>query len=136
MSLAKLNIDYFHEYNAHYGLESGDSCLCEVARLLGAEMSQRDQMLARLNGAEFAIILPGVSCENARLLLLRMIKSLADKKIEHAESRINPYLTISVGLSNQMVGDKSSLRKLIADVDEALKSARAKGRNRMEIIDT
>ncbi len=92
-------------------------------------------MVARLNGAEFALILPDLSCENARLFMMRIIQSLADSKIEHAESRINPYLTISVGLSSQIVGIKSSTRDLLGRADEALKSAKAKGRNRMEIID-
>ena len=135
LSLAKLNIDYYHEYNSHYGPESGDTSLREVARLFMAEISHQDQMVARLNGAEFAIILPGLSFENARLLLLRITQSLADKKIEHAESRINPYLTISVGLSSQIVANNSSSRELLSRVDEALKSAKAKGRNRMEIIE-
>ena len=135
LSLAKLNIDYFHEYNSHYGSKSGDTSLREVARLFMTEISHQDQMVARLNGAEFAIILPGLSRENARLLLLRITQSLADKKIEHAESRINPYLTISVGLSSQIVAINSSSRKLLGRVDEALKSAKAKGRNRMEIIE-
>ena len=135
LSLAKLNIDYYHEYNSHYGAESGDTSLREVARLFMAEISHQDQMVARLNGAEFAILLPGLSRENARLLLLRITQSLADKKIEHAESRINPYLTISVGLSSQIVAINSSSRELLGRVDEALKSAKAKGRNRMEIVD-
>lgn len=135
LSLAKLNIDYFHEYNSHYGSKSGDTSLREVARLFMAEISHQDQMVARLNGAEFAIILPGLSRENARLLLLRITQSLADKKIEHTESRINPYLTISVGLSSQIVAVNSSSRELLGRVDEALKSAKAKGRNRMEIIE-
>ncbi len=135
LSLAKLNIDYFHEYNSHYGSKSGDTSLSEVARLFMTEISHQDQMVARLNGAEFAIILPGLSRENARLLLLRITQSLADKKIEHTESRINPYLTISVGLSSQIVAVNSSSRELLGRVDEALKSAKAKGRNRMEIIE-
>lgn len=136
LSLVKLNIDYYHEFNSHYGLDAGDINLREVARLLLAEISQQNQMVSRLNGAEFAILLPGISCENARLLMVRVIQSLADRKIEHAESRINPYLTISVGLSSQIVGQASSSRELLARVDKALKSAKAKGRNRMEIIDS
>jgi diguanylate cyclase (GGDEF)-like protein len=136
VSLVKLNIDYFYEYNAHYGLDSGDQRLREIARLLTAEISHQNQMVARLNGAEFAIILPGLSCENARLLMLRVIQTLADKEIEHVKSKINPYLTISVGLSSQIVGKMSSSRELLGRVDQALKSAKAKGRNRMEILET
>ncbi len=39
VSLVKLNIDYYHEYNAHYGLELGDLHLREIGRLLMAETS-------------------------------------------------------------------------------------------------
>ena len=136
LSLVKLNIDFYHEYNAHYGVESGDQRLREIARLLMAEISHQNQMVARLNGAEFAVILPGLSCENARLLMLRVIHALADKEIEHVKSKINPYLTMSVGLSCQVIGNKSSSRELLGKVDDALKSAKAKGRNRMEILET
>lgn len=136
LSLAKLNIDFYHEYNAHYGVDSGDQNLREIARLLMGELSQQNQIVARLNGAEFAVILPGLSCENARLSILRVIHALADKKIEHAKSKTSPYLTMSVGLSCQVIGNISSSRELLGRVDQALKTAKAKGRNRMVILDT
>ena len=131
LSLVKLNIDFYYEYNAHYGVDSGDQNIQQVARLLMAEITHQNQMVARLNGAEFAVILPGLSCENARLLMLRVIHALADKKIEHAKSKINPYLTISVGLSCQVISDSSPSRELLTNADQALKSAKDKGRNRM-----
>ena len=136
VSLVKLNIDFYHEYNAHYGVDAGDQNLGEIARLLMAEISHQNQMVARLNGAEFAVILPGLSCENARLLMLRVIQALADKKIEHVKSKTNPYLTMSVGLSCQIIGNLSSSRELIGRVDQALKFAKTKGRNRIVILDT
>lgn len=136
VSLVKLNIDYYHEYNAHYGLELGDLHLREIARLLMAETSHQNQMVARLNGAEFAVLLPGISCENARLLMLRVIHALEDKKFENAKSKINPYLTLSVGLSCQLISDKSSSRELLAKVYNALKTAKAKGGNRIGIVES
>jgi diguanylate cyclase (GGDEF)-like protein len=93
-------------------------------------------MVARLNGAEFAVLLPGVSCENARLLMLRVIQALEDNKIDHAKSKINQYLTLSVGLSCQVIGDKSSSRELLGKVYNALKSAKDKGGNRIGIVET
>jgi diguanylate cyclase (GGDEF)-like protein len=136
VSLVKLNIDYYREYNAQYGLDSGDLQLREIARLLMAETSHQNQMVARLNGAEFAVLLPGVSCENARLLMLRVIQALEDNKIDHAKSKINQYLTLSVGLSCQVIGDKSSSRELLGKVYNALKSAKDKGGNRIGIVET
>ncbi|MEE8366527.1 MAG: GGDEF domain-containing protein [Gammaproteobacteria bacterium] len=136
VSLVKINIDYFNEYNTHYGLEMGDLQLRDIARILTDEMTQPDQLIARLNGAEFALILPGVTCEDARLLLVRVVRTLASKKIEHEKSKADRYLTISIGLSCQYVAEGSSSRTLLSRADKALKSAKGKGRNRVEILGT
>ena len=136
VSLVKINIDYFNEYNAQYGLEMGDLILRDIARILKQEITQPDQLIARLNGAEFALILPQVSCENAHLLVRRIVRTLESKKIEHEKSRSDHYLTISAGLSCQIVVEGSSSRSLLSRADAALKLARKKGKNRIEILAT
>lgn len=135
VSLIKLNIDYFREYNAHYGQEAGDKQLASIARMLGSEISHKSQMIARLNGAEFAILLPGMSCEDARLMALRMIAELKKKQIEHVKSRASDYLTMSVGIGYQTVKQGSSSRDILVRVDTALKLAKERGRNRLEILE-
>ena len=135
ISLIRLNIDYYYEYNAFYGQELGDQNLCKIANLLLAEITHQSQVVARLNGAEFALILPGMSIENARLLVLRVVKALADLKIEHTKSKVSPYLTVSVGLSSQTVTSMSLSRELLGNTDAALKLAKDKGRNRIEIVE-
>ena len=135
VSLVRLNIDYYYEYNAFYGQELGDQNLCKIASLLLAETTHQSHMVARLNGAEFALILPGMSCENARLLALRVEKALADLKIEHVKSKASAYLTMSIGLSSQIVTPVSSSRQLLSNADAALKQAKNKGRNRIEIVE-
>ena len=135
VSMIRINVDYYFEYNAAYGQEMGDKNLCNIASLLLAEITHQSQMVARLNGAEFALILPGMSCENARLLILRVEKALADLKIEHEKSKTDRYLTFSAGLSSQVATAMSSSRELLGRTDNALKLAKAKGRNRIEVID-
>ncbi len=135
ISLIRLNVDYYYEYNTIYGQELGDITLCKIAKLLTAEITHQSQMVARLNGAEFALVLPGMSCENARLLILRVEKALADLKIEHSKSKAARYLTVSAGLSSQVVTAMSSSRELLGKTDNALKLAKDKGRNRIEVID-
>jgi diguanylate cyclase (GGDEF)-like protein len=134
VALVRLNIDYYHEYNAHYGSDQGDKNLYQVARILMSEISHKDQLLARLNGAEFAYILPNTSSENARRFITKVTKALKAEKIEHAKSRRAPYLTVSVGVSCQLVTSQSSTRVLLAKADAALKVAKDKGRNRVEVI--
>lgn len=135
ISLIRLNLDYYHEYNAYYGLQMGDDKLCEVADLLFAEITHHSQMVARLNGAEFALILPGMSCENARLLALRIEKGLENLNIEHVKSKSVPRLTVSIGLTSQVVTATSSSRELLTRADTALKAAKNKGRNRVEVLE-
>jgi diguanylate cyclase (GGDEF)-like protein len=134
VALVRLNIDYYHEYNAHYGSEQGDRNLCQVAGILMSEISHKDQLLARLNGAEFAYILPNTSSENASRFITKVTQVLGAEKIEHAKSRRSPYLTVSIGVSCQLVTSQSSSRVLLAKADAALKVAKKKGRNRVEVI--
>lgn len=135
ISVIRLNVDYYHEYNAAYGQEPGDENLCIIANLLLAEITHPSQMVARLNGAEFGLILPGMSCENARLLILRVQKELDKLQIEHCKSKAGQILTFSAGLSSQIATPVASSRQLLSKTDNALKLAKNKGRNRIEVIE-
>ena len=135
VSLIKLNLDHFQEFNAHYGQELADDKLVQLARLLNEQISHQSQLAARLHGAEFALLLPGVSCENARQVAVNLQQSLADLEIEHARSRIGSRLTMSIGIGAQTVAVESSSRELLVRVDTALKLAVERGRNRIEILE-
>ena len=88
-----------------------------------------------MQGAEFALLLPGVSCANARHIALEMMRVLAQKKIEHARSRTQAYLTVSVGLGSQVAAEGSNSRELLVRVDTALKLAKERGRDRLEVLE-
>ncbi|MDH3220361.1 MAG: GGDEF domain-containing protein [Gammaproteobacteria bacterium] len=135
VSLVKFNIDYYHEFNAHYGQEAGDRYLRQLATLLSDQVSHKSQVVARLQGAEFALLLPGVSCENARQIAQQIIDELAHRKIEHVKSRGQPYLTVSAGLGCQTVAQGTSSRELLVRVDTALKLATERGRDRLEVLE-
>ncbi|MFT7674506.1 MAG: putative signal transduction protein with EAL and GGDEF domain [Gammaproteobacteria bacterium] len=50
LSVVKINIDFFHEFNAFYGQEKGDQTLIQVARILASELTRKQYLVARLNG--------------------------------------------------------------------------------------
>jgi len=135
VSLIKLNIDHYHEFNEHYGQEAGDLHLCEIAGMLSNQISHQGHMVARLQGAEFAVLLPEMSCENARQIALDIMQALAQQKIEHLKSGTRPFLTMSIGLGSQAVAPGSSSRELLVRADTALKLARERGRDRLEILE-
>jgi two-component system chemotaxis family response regulator WspR len=90
--------------------------------------------VARLHGAEFALLLPGVSCEDARQVALNIRQSFAEKKVEHLKSACADYLTLSIGLGSQTVAPGSYSRELQVRSDTALKLAKERGRDRLEVL--
>jgi len=134
VSLIKLNIDYYHEFNAHYGQEAGDRHLQQLARLLSKQLAHKSQMVARLHGAEFALLLPGVSCDDAREIALAIEQAFAEDKIEHVKSACANHLTLSIGLGSQTVAPGSYSRELLVRADAALKLAKERGRDRLEVM--
>lgn len=135
VSLIKINIDYYHEFNAHYGQEAGDRYLKSIARLLNEQLTHKSQMVTRLQGAEFAVLLPGVTCKQALEIATNLRESLARQKIEHARSACGQYLTMSIGVGSQAVGAGSSSRELLARVDTALNLAKERGHDRIEALE-
>ena len=80
-------------------------------------------------------MLPGVSCENARQVAVSLRQGLASLGIDHARSRVDARLTMSIGIGSQTVAPDTSSRELLVRVDTALKLAVERGRNRIEILE-
>ena len=135
ISLIKLNLDYYYEYNAFYGEEMGDRQLQQLARILNDQIADPAQMVARLQGAEFALLLPGINCEDARLLAVAIRESLARLEIEHLKSGCCRSLTMSIGVASQAVMPRSFSRELLVRVDTALRLAKERGHDRLEVLE-
>lgn len=136
LSIIMLNIDYFHEYNVFYGQATGNKSLKAVAKLLRGEIIHQDEIVARINGAELAILLPSVSCEGARIMMQKIMQLLRKQNIAHEKSRISPQLTLSVGICCAPVDENLTARNLMSRAENALRQAKINGRNRIEIINT
>jgi len=63
------------------------------------------------------------------------MQALTDEKIEHARSPLQKVLTVSAGLGCQSVAPGSSSRELLVRADTALKLAKERGRNRLEVLE-
>lgn len=136
LTVIMVNIDYYHEYNSFYGQDMGNKTLTVVANLLVGQIVHNGELVARMNGAEFAVVLPGISCEGARILMEKIMQLLQLQAIPHESSKISPYLTLSVGICCIPVTQNISARDLISRADDALRIAKNNGRNRVEIINT
>ena len=97
LSLGFLDIDFFKQYNDHYGHAAGDSALKSVALALQQTLAIESAMPARYGGEEFAFILPETNQKQAYEIALDIQKSIASLNIEHFPSTVADQLTVSIG---------------------------------------
>ncbi len=133
LSIVMVNIDHFYEYNVAYGQDIGNRTLTQVAHLLMGEVVNGDEIVARLHGAEFGLLLPGISCEGARMMMQKIQDQLDELNIEHKGGRAFDRLTLSIGICCTPITDELSSRDLLQRAESALLLAKRNGRNRIEI---
>jgi diguanylate cyclase (GGDEF)-like protein len=123
------DIDLFKQYNQAYGHQAGDNCLYQVAETISSVLHRPGDFIARYGGVKFAIILPETPIEGAEVLAKKMLKLVEDLKIEHLSSHASKYVTVSIGVTDNV--GLSMSNEIIAQADNALNQAKEMGRNRI-----
>jgi len=124
-----VDLDHFKSINDRFGHTVGDKVLQIFARIAQANLRQAD-LVGRLGGEEFVVVLADASIDNAYLVADRLRNAFAvgaavvDDQALHA--------TASIGVS-VIVDPAQDLAKLITLADQALYLAKARGRNRVEV---
>jgi diguanylate cyclase (GGDEF)-like protein/PAS domain S-box-containing protein len=131
LSLVMIDIDYFKQYNDRYGHLQGDACLKQVADLLASSATRARDAIARFGGEEFALVLPETGAADALKIAERCRSVLADARIAHAGSDVDPMLTVSIGAGTVIPGHGDASLAWIESVDRRLYRAKATGRNRI-----
>lgn len=132
LGLIMLDIDFFKLYNDHYGHQGGDDCLKQVASGLASAVHRDSDFLARYGGEEFSAILPDTDIKGAANVAEEMRLAIKDLKIEHAKSKVDDIVSISIGVSAVIPQRDTDSEILIAAADQALYKAKEAGRNRVE----
>lgn len=136
LSVIVADIDYFKQYNDHYGHMQGDQCLKRVARALDLAASRTRDLCARLGGEEFVLVLPATGEASALNVAERCRKLLAREEIPHAASGVANLVTISMGVSTIIPGAHDDQHTFLDMVDRRLYRAKAEGRDRVWSADT
>lgn len=128
LSLILFDADHFKKINDRYGHPAGDAVLRELAAAMTATFRQID-MVARVGGEEFAILLPSTGLDAAMLVAERLREVVAAQvlRIDGAEIKF----TVSGGVAT-MQESVLGLDSLMKRADQALYAAKAHGRNRIE----
>lgn len=123
-----LDIDHFKDINDAHGHDRGDAVLRHLAGLM-RDSQRKIDMLGRVGGEEFAILLPGADMEAARAFAERLRQRIADTPLPHNGDSI--AVTVSIGLASLDAADRSGDAALVR-ADQALYRAKHGGRNRVE----
>ncbi|MCG2584290.1 GGDEF domain-containing protein [Massilia sp. TS11] len=123
-ALIVLDLDQFKRINDGYGLAAGDVVLRAMADVLRRQLRDSDQ-LGRLTGVEFAILLPRTGLAEAVLVAERVRAAIAAQPVKTERALIQ--VTASLGVTTIRPDD--STVSLFKRADEALRTAKAAGRN-------
>jgi diguanylate cyclase (GGDEF)-like protein len=132
LALLMLDIDYFKRFNDCHGHPAGDACLRRVAGVLTAVLRGPRDLLARLGGEEFAVLLPGADAVGACAAAQRCLDLLSEAAISHGDSPLGPHVTISIGIAAGRVGAVQGMPPVEA-ADAALYLAKRGGRARWHL---
>ena len=125
-----LDIDHFKSINDAHGHAVGDQVLRQFASTLQDQL-HNDELLARLGGEEFVVMLPGLAPERAAFTAERLRRAIQDLQVVQADQRLQ--ITVSIGVAGCNANMPApGLEELLASADQALYRAKAHGRNRVE----
>ncbi len=126
--VAMADLDHFKDLNDTYGHDTGDRALRLFSRVLRSALRDTD-IVSRHGGEEFLIVLPGSDLVTAQSALNRLRQRLAE---ELADAQLPPF-TVSLGVTDMTASD--DLSELIQLADQALLTAKSKGRDRVVVWD-
>jgi len=128
MTLMSIDIDHFKSINDQYGHPAGDQVLIKVAKQLQENLRQTD-ILARIGGEEFSILLPETSSQSAMIFAER-IRENQSKLTITGDWQGSITLSVSIGISSFLSSDVA-FDDLFSRADKALYQAKNSGRNKV-----
>jgi diguanylate cyclase (GGDEF)-like protein len=124
MAVATFDIDHFKHINDEWGHQTGDLVLAHLARVLSVEGREID-VVARLGGEEFTVLLPGSDDADAEAFTERVRRALATGHVDL------PTVRVSAGVVATDTPD--TIDQLLRRADAALYEAKRSGRDRTVI---
>jgi len=127
LSVLILDIDRFKAINDRHGHAAGDAVIRAVAERCGAAMRAGD-LIARLGGEEFAVLLPSTGPEEATAVAERLLAVVSDDPV--AVAGVGSIVRVSIGAASLAEGDET-FATMLGRADRALYGAKEAGRGRL-----
>ena len=128
IGLYMLDMDFFKEYNDHYGHLEGNECLKSIGRVLRSKAKRSSDLVARYGGEEFVFLIHNPELNTFFSFADSIRKSIEDLNIEHKGSKYGK-ITVSIGIAYMVPDIETTAYDLVDRADRALYSAKENGRN-------
>jgi len=122
-----MDVDHFKDVNDCFGHGHGDQVLAGISRLIEST-SRASDIVGRIGGDEFVILLPKTDVEHAMVFAERLRSVVAGAEFVVGEDRVR--VTASFGISGHFPPD-ASLDRIMQPADKALYQSKQDGRNRV-----
>ena len=123
-----IDIDHFKRINDRHGHQMGDVAIRTCAEAIGHALRDAD-LLGRLGGEEFAVLLPHATADSATVVAERIRSAMAQMNLMSPQGQPLSF-TISIGVA-EMAAHHAGIEPLLVDADQALYRAKATGRNKV-----
>jgi diguanylate cyclase (GGDEF)-like protein len=129
-SVAIVDLDRFKSINDRHGHPAGDAVLKLFADVLNS-VSRRSDIIGRLGGEEFALVLPNTRIVEAYEFTERLHNAINKAVLNHNNAMIQ--YTVSIGLTSAEPETDNGIDNLLARADQALYEAKRAGRNQTAV---
>lgn len=135
LAVLMIDIDFFKSYNDNYGHGQGDETLRKVAKALEKTIKRASDFVARYGGEEFVILLKGINKDGVETVANNLLNAVRELKITHEFSKIENYVTVSIGVSYYNSSSDITKLELLLKADETLYNVKNSGRNNFAILE-
>ncbi|MCT7431810.1 diguanylate cyclase [Aliarcobacter cryaerophilus] len=135
LAVLMIDIDFFKPYNDNYGHGQGDEALRKVAKALEKTIKRASDFVARYGGEEFVILLKNIDKTGLQTVANNLLNAVRELKITHEFSKIENYVTISIGASFYNSNSDITKLELLLKADETLYNVKNSGRNNFAILE-
>lgn len=130
LALIMFDVDYFKDFNDHYGHLAGDECLKQVAEVLKMMARRPGDMAARYGGEEFVLLLVDTDFLSATRIAEQVRTQVEALGLAHSGSPLR-RVTLSAGVALMNANSSSTVDTLLRDADAAMYRAKHSGRNQI-----
>ncbi|MCL2100152.1 MAG: GGDEF domain-containing protein [Fibromonadales bacterium] len=129
LAFLMIDIDHFKKFNDTFGHLAGDIVLREIAEILNKMIERRTDLLGRVGGEEFAIMLHDTDLEGAKIVANRICSAIERNDFYLKDFKISIQITVSIGVYSAIPHHTEDFKIFLGEADKKLYEAKSLGRN-------